>query len=229
MKMAKASEADISMAMTMANILDDIERGYFPTKLASNPESEETEWLETASCEQYERLIYGMKRVLNQGSIFRVIWGMAVVCDPSNELLDPTSDVLAVHPKLTQALEQRDDAVKTAAAVNAQFEAISRQRDELLAALECEIPLAAESVISYLYALGDEAKARGGMFPQCSEEHRSDSDAIRRVVELVRWYANNGGGYPTTDAVRTMMLNRARNSGKPAPSFSAIASVKGGA
>lgn len=135
MKMAKASEADISMAMTMANILDDIERGYFPTKLASDPESEDTEWLDTTDREQYGRLIDGLKRVLNLGSIFRVIWGMAVVCDPSNELLDPTSDVLAVHPKLTLALEQRDDAVKTAAAVNAQFEAISKQRDELLAAI----------------------------------------------------------------------------------------------
>lgn len=108
MKMAKASEADINMAMTMANILDDIERGYFPSKLASDPESEESEWLETASCEQYERLIDGLKRVLNLSSIFRVIWGMAVVCDPSNELLDPTSNVLAVHPKLKLALEQRD-------------------------------------------------------------------------------------------------------------------------
>jgi len=139
MKMAKASEADISMAMTMANILDDIERGYFPTKLASDPESEDTEWLDTTDREQYGRLFDGLKRVLNQGSIFRVIWGMAVVCDPSNELLDPTSDVLAVHPKLTLALEQRDDAVKTAAAVNAQFEAISRQRDELLAAAKAAV------------------------------------------------------------------------------------------
>lgn len=107
MKMAKASEADINMAMTMANILDDIERGFFPAKLASDPESEESEWLETSSCEQYERLIDGLKRVLNQGSIFRVIWGMAVVCDPDNELLDPTSDVIAVHPKLTLALESK--------------------------------------------------------------------------------------------------------------------------
>lgn len=141
MKMAKASEADISMSMTMANILDDIERGYFPAKLASDPESEETEWLDTADREQYGRLIDGMRRVLNQGSIFRVIFGMAVVCDPDNELLDPTSDVLAVHPKLTLALEQRDDALKSAAAVNAQFEEISKQRDELLvaakAAMQC--------------------------------------------------------------------------------------------
>lgn len=36
MKMAKASEADIEMAMTISNILDDIDRGYFPSKLAAD-------------------------------------------------------------------------------------------------------------------------------------------------------------------------------------------------
>lgn len=102
MKMAKASEADINMAMTVANILDDIERGYFPTKLASDPESEESEWLDTTDREQYGRLIDGLKRVLNQGSIFRVIWGMAVVCDPRNELIDPDEDCLEHHPKRQQ-------------------------------------------------------------------------------------------------------------------------------
>lgn len=102
MKMAKASEADISMAMTVANILDDIERGYFPTKLASDPESEETEWLDTTDREQYGRLIDGLKRVLNQGSIFRVIWGMAVVCDPANECIDPNADTIEHHPVRNQ-------------------------------------------------------------------------------------------------------------------------------
>lgn len=110
-----------------------------------------------------------------------------------------------------------------------EVDSIKLQRDELLAALESEIPLAAESVLSYLYALNDEAKSRGGMFPQCSDEHESDSSAIHRVAGLVRWYAENGRGYPSTDAVRALMLARARNSGRPAPTFAAIASVKGGA
>lgn len=44
--------------------------------------------------------------------------------------------VARLSEQLRTIAKQRDDAVKTAAAVNAQFEAISKQRDELLAAAE---------------------------------------------------------------------------------------------
>lgn len=104
MKMAKASEADLSMAMDLANVLGDIERGYFPEKLSADEDSEEIEWLDTTDGEQYDRLINGLKRLLNQGSISRVIWGMAVVCDPSNECIDPDADTIEHHP-LRQQME----------------------------------------------------------------------------------------------------------------------------
>ena len=104
MKMAKASQADLNMAMDVANVLDEIERGFFPTKLQSDEdaESEQIEWIDTADRQQYDRLVYGLKRLLNQGSIMRVIWGMAVVCDPSNECIDPEADTIEHHPKLRQ-------------------------------------------------------------------------------------------------------------------------------
>ena len=101
MKMAKASDADIEMAMTLANILDDIDRGYFPSKLADE-DSEETEWIDTNDREQYARLVEGLQNVLGQGSIFRVIFGMAVVCDPRNECIDPDADCIEHHPKRQQ-------------------------------------------------------------------------------------------------------------------------------
>lgn len=109
MKMAKASEADIDMAMTIANILDDIDRGYFPSKLAADEDSEETEWIDTNDREQYERLIDGLRDVLSKGSIFRVVWGMAVVCDPGNECIDPDADCIEHHPKRKQLEKQRDE------------------------------------------------------------------------------------------------------------------------
>lgn len=100
MKMAKASEADLSMAMDLANVLDDIERGFFPTKLQSDEdaESERVEWIDTNDRQQYERLIFDLKHLLDKGSISRVIWGMAVVCDPSNECIDPDADCIEHHP-----------------------------------------------------------------------------------------------------------------------------------
>jgi len=113
MKMAKASPEDLDMAMDLANVLDDIERGFFPTKLQSDEdaESERVEWIDTADRQQYERLFFGLKSLLNKGSISRVIWGMAVVCDPANECIDPDADTIEHHPKRQQldieAIENR--------------------------------------------------------------------------------------------------------------------------
>lgn len=102
MKMAKASEADINMAMDIANVLDDIDAGYFPSKLSSDQDSEGIEWIDTDDREQYKLLIDGLRDLLNRGSISRVIWGMAVVCDPSNECIDPGADTIEHHPKRQQ-------------------------------------------------------------------------------------------------------------------------------
>jgi len=113
MKMAKASEADLRMAMDLANVLDDIGRGYFPSKF-SDDEDDGIEWIDTRNREQYERLVYSLKLLLNQGSISRVIWGMAVVCDPANEAIDPDADSIEHHPKRLLLEKQRDELQRTA-------------------------------------------------------------------------------------------------------------------
>lgn len=102
MKMAKSTDADLEMAMELANVLDDIERGYFPAKLSDDPDSEGIEWLDTDDTEQYARLVEGLRTLLDKGSISRVIWGMAVVCDPSNECIDPDARTIEHHPKRQQ-------------------------------------------------------------------------------------------------------------------------------
>lgn len=101
MKMAKASQADIDMALDMISVFDDIERGYFPHRF-SDPESESIEWLDTTNRQQYDKLISNLRGLLNRGSIGRVIMGMAVLCDPKNECIDPDADCLEHHPKRQQ-------------------------------------------------------------------------------------------------------------------------------
>ena len=108
MKMAKASAEDLRMAMDVANVLDDIESGFFPYKF-QDEESEYGERIDTDDRDQYERLIDGLQRLLVQGSIFRVIFGMAVVCDPANECIDPDADSIEHHPKRLIAEQQRDE------------------------------------------------------------------------------------------------------------------------
>lgn len=143
MKMAKASEDDLRMAMDVANVLDDIDRGFFPYKLQEE-ESEYGERIDTDDRDQYERLIDGLQRLLNQGSIFRVIFGMAVVCDPANECIDPDADSIEHHPKRLIA---------------------EQQREELLAALEafCEYAKACnDDSPEFDRALAAIARAKGG-------------------------------------------------------------------
>jgi hypothetical protein len=101
MKMAKASPEDLDMALDLISVLDDIERGFFPYQF-SDPDSEISEWLDFTNREQYGRLIDNLRRLLNRGSIGRVIMGMAVVCDPSNECIDPDADCIEHHPKRQQ-------------------------------------------------------------------------------------------------------------------------------
>ena len=112
MKMAKASEADLNMAMKLSNYLDAIERGQMPDDLSED--AEEIEWLDERDCDQYAKLLDGLRRLLNQGSISRVIWGMAVVCDPANKCLDPDADTIEHHPELVKAAEQRDELLVVA-------------------------------------------------------------------------------------------------------------------
>jgi hypothetical protein len=121
MKMAKASEADLDMAMKLVNYLDSIERRQMPDDLSEDDES--IEWLDYRDTEQYAKLIDGLCRLLNQGSISRVVFGMYVVCDPANKCLDPDADTLELHPELEKAAEQRDELLAAAELVLAWYEA----------------------------------------------------------------------------------------------------------
>lgn len=102
MKMAKASEADLAMAFDLSRIIEDIESGYCPLQAMEDTESEDIEWLDTTDANQMGRLIDLIKSTARKGSIFRVTFGMAVVCDKRNELLDPDADTLEAHPKFLQ-------------------------------------------------------------------------------------------------------------------------------
>ena len=158
MKMAKASEADLTMAMELVNYLDSIERGYMPDKLSADDEA--SEWIETSGNNQYERLMEGLTRLLNQGSIMRVIFGMAVVCDPKNRCIDPNADTLEEHPD---------------------FEKAEKQRDELLAALEglhkvCEIALSGKDGVQHTYF-----ETRAGHFVEATKAMQEAEAAIASV------------------------------------------------
>lgn len=71
MKMAKASQADLDMALDLISVLDDIEDGQFPGRF--DPDSESIEWLDSNNGQQYAKLINNLRRQLKRGSIGRCV------------------------------------------------------------------------------------------------------------------------------------------------------------
>lgn len=102
MKMARASKADLDAALDVSNIIEQLEQGYMP----STDESDELERFDSDDREQCKRALSAILDAAAKGSLFRVTFGMTVVLDPRNELLDPAADSLELHPRLTAALDR---------------------------------------------------------------------------------------------------------------------------
>lgn len=134
MKMAKASQADIEMAIALESALDvleswppampeaiqringDLNYEYF------DRDNVRYEYFDRDNDEQCGRALRHLLEIIERGSLSRVVYGLQVLLDPANKLVDPDADTLEHHP----------DAV----AAQAQIAELTRQRDELLAALE---------------------------------------------------------------------------------------------
>jgi hypothetical protein len=97
MKMAKASEADLRMALDLTRALEMLDQGYFPDDRDEDTEREFDRDRGADCIEAVDTLL----RILQRGNLMRVVYGMAVVLDPKNEIVDPDKDYLELHPKHT--------------------------------------------------------------------------------------------------------------------------------
>lgn len=102
MKMAKASTADMEMALKLCSALEAIGRDFFPEEAAGENEPDEFDLGDNEHCGVVLRHLYD---ILQGGSLGRVIWGMYVLMDPVNKLVDPDADTLEMHPALDAAME----------------------------------------------------------------------------------------------------------------------------
>lgn len=108
MRMAKASEADLQMAIDLARMLESFEHGYFP----SDEDAEESETFNCHDKYECERAMELILDKMREGSLFRVVFGMLVLLDPKNELVDPALSYLEHHPDAKWAREQRGDLIE---------------------------------------------------------------------------------------------------------------------
>jgi hypothetical protein len=102
MKMAKASKADLEMALELSGALDALTGHWgatMPEKIERPEGTSSVEYFDPEDREQCYRVVEYLRALADRASLMRVVFGMAVVCDPRNEVVDPDADTLEVHPK----------------------------------------------------------------------------------------------------------------------------------
>lgn len=101
MKMAKATEQDIEMAMELSSALEQLSGSFkacVPEKAKRCLDDDDDEYLDTTNSEQCQRVFDYLSSLTRSASLIRVVWGMSVVLDPRNQLVDPDEDCIEHHP-----------------------------------------------------------------------------------------------------------------------------------
>lgn len=105
MKMAKASTADMEMAMKLCSALEAMDRRFFPDGAEGENDPEDFDCDDDTHCGQALRHVLD---ILQGGSINRVIWGMYVMPDPVNKVVDPDAHTLEDHPETLAAMKDAE-------------------------------------------------------------------------------------------------------------------------
>lgn len=111
MKMAKASDADMAMAIELTQALEAISDNWaatMPKQIAMHVDDDvvDSEGFSLDDDDKCRRVCEYLIRLTRSASLMRVVLGMQVCLDPENRLIDPDSDVIAYHPDIAAALEK---------------------------------------------------------------------------------------------------------------------------
>lgn len=102
MKMAKASEADLNMAMNLLSALDLLGQRWvpcMPEAIEKLQEDSESERFDRHDDEQCGRALRYLLELADRASLGRVVWGCVVMLDPRNKLVDPNADTIERYPR----------------------------------------------------------------------------------------------------------------------------------
>lgn len=109
MQIAKADERDMEVAMTIAGILCDVDRGYFPRQADGNCCEDDPDHFDSDKLEHlrafHDRIMSAYDRA--PGGMNRVVLGFHTVMH--NDVVDPGKDHLALHPRIESALDITKD------------------------------------------------------------------------------------------------------------------------
>ncbi len=107
MKMAKAGKVDMQMAMDLCAALDMLSQRWapcMPEAIELLGADDESEPFDSDNDQQCGRALRHLLDIVGRGSLMRVVWGMAVLLDPRNKIVDPDADTLEHHPETVAAL-----------------------------------------------------------------------------------------------------------------------------
>jgi hypothetical protein len=99
MKMAKASNDDLVMAIDLANMLETLGSRLCPFMPSDIAQNDGEEHFDRDDDEQCGRALRALLEIADRASLHRVVIGASVMLDPRNELVDPDADTIEHHPK----------------------------------------------------------------------------------------------------------------------------------
>ena len=108
MKIARADEKDIEAGLALLGLLDTVSGGYYPS--ANDDEDDGPTFFDADDKDHLEQLWKRLDSIFDSAPGFqgRVIFGGVTLMDPRNEVIDPDDDCIALHPRLTKALEDAE-------------------------------------------------------------------------------------------------------------------------
>ena len=107
MKMAKASEADLDMAMELCGAIDALAGHWptLPTGLCSQEDDDADDRFDCDDDRQCGTVLRHLLAIAERASLMRVVFGMTVLLDPRNKIVNPDADTLEHHPDIVAALD----------------------------------------------------------------------------------------------------------------------------
>lgn len=96
MKMAKANENDLKAALEMCRALEALEGGYLPDEMTDDDDDGVAYYAD----EHAEKVVEHLIAISKRASLFRVYFGMSVLIDPANNIVDQKASHLELHPRL---------------------------------------------------------------------------------------------------------------------------------
>lgn len=109
MKMARASDEDMRALLDVVSIIEAVAKGWMPELEAEDDlDGPDDDFFDIDDPDHCRYIVEMLLRAEERGGLFRAAFGLTVLLNPKNELVDPHLDHIAKHPNIINALKLRE-------------------------------------------------------------------------------------------------------------------------